>query len=146
VEDENHKPIAGAIVVFTLPSNGAGGAFANGARTLAIVSDSKGQAVAHGLRPNGLKGQFKIHVSASFQGQTAATEITQTNAVLTASGATATTGASSKLIVVLAVAAAAAAGGIYWATHSGSGSSTPAVTAPPATTVAAGTGSVGPPR
>src|SRR4051812_40386546 len=70
VEDENHKPIAGAIVVFTLPSNGAGGAFANGARTLSMVSDSKGQAVARGLRPNGLKGQFQIRVNASYQNQT----------------------------------------------------------------------------
>ena len=142
VEDENHKPVAGAIVVFTMPSNGAGGTFANGARTLAEVTDSKGQAVAHGLRPNGLKGQFKIHVSASFQGQTASTTITQTNAVLTASGATASAGVSAKLIVVLAVAGAAAAGGIYWATHNGS--STPAAASP--TTVAAGTATVAPPR
>ena len=139
VEDENHKPVAGAIVVFTLPSNGAGGAFANGARTLSMVSDSKGQAVAHGFRPNGLKGQFQIHVNASFQGLTAAVAITQTNAVLTPSGATASAGVPTKLIVVLAVLGAAAAGGAYWATHSGSST-------PPATTIAAGVGSVGPPR
>ena len=144
VEDENHKPVAGAIVVFTLPSNGAGGAFANGARTLSMVSDSKGQAVAHGFRPNGLKGQFQIHVNASFQGLTAAVAITQTNAVLTPSGATASAGVSTKLIVVLAVLGAAAAGGAYWATHSGS--STPPATTPPGTTIAAGVGSVGPPR
>src|ERR1035437_4518072 len=74
VEDENHKPVAGAIVVFTLPSNGAGGAFANGAGIPTMVSDSKGQAVARGFRPNRLKGQFKLHVNASFQGQTAAME------------------------------------------------------------------------
>ena len=144
VEDENHKPVAGAIVVFTLPSNGAGGAFADGARTLTMVSDSKGQAVAHGLRPNGLKGQFQIHVNASFQGLTAVVAITQTNAALTSSGATASAGVPTKLIVVLAVLGAAAAGGAYWATHSGS--STPAATTPPGTTVAAGVGSVGPPR
>ena len=144
VEDENHKPVAGAIVVFTLPSNGAGGAFANGAQTLSMVSDSKGQAVAHGLRPNGLKGQFKIHVNASFQGLTAATSITQTNAVLTASGAAASAGVSAKLIIVLVAVGAAVAGGAYWATHSGS--STPAATTPPGTTVAAGAGSVTPPR
>src|ERR1022692_334718 len=51
VQDENHKPVAGAIIVFTLPSNGAGGAFANGARTLSMVRDRKGQAVAHGFGP-----------------------------------------------------------------------------------------------
>jgi hypothetical protein len=144
VEDENHKPVAGAIVVFTLPSNGAGGTFANGARTLTMVSDSKGQAVANGFRPNGLKGQFKIHVNASFQGLTAVVAITQSNAALTATGAVASAGVSAKLIVVLAVLGAAAAGGAYWATHNGS--NTPAATIPPGTTVAAGAGSVGPPR
>jgi hypothetical protein len=144
VEDENHKPIAGAIVVFTLPSNGSGGAFANGARTLTMVSDSKGQAVANGFRPNGLKGQFQIHVNASFLGQTAAIAITQTNAALTASGATASAGVSAKLIVVLAALGAAAAGGAYWATHNGSNAT--AATIQPGATVAAGTGSVGPPR
>ncbi len=82
VQDENHKPVAGAIVVFTLPSNGAGGTFANGARTLSMVSDNQGQAVARGFRPNGLKGQFQIRVNASFKNQTASVAITQTNAVL----------------------------------------------------------------
>jgi hypothetical protein len=144
VEDENHKPIAGAIVVFTLPSNGAGGAFANGARTLTMVSDSKGQAVANGFRPNGLKGQFKIHVNASFQGLTATMSINQTNAALTATGAVASAGVSTKLIVVLAALGAAAAGGAYWATHNGS--NTPAATIQPGATIAAGVGTVGPPR
>lgn len=53
-----------------------------------MVSDSKGQAVARGFRPNGSKGQFQIRVSATFQGLVAASiAIHQTNAVLTASGA-----------------------------------------------------------
>jgi hypothetical protein len=145
VEDENHKPVAGAIIVFTLPSNGAGGTFANGARTLSILSDDKGQAVARGFRPNGLKGQFKIHVNASFHDQTASTSITQTNAVLAASGAVASAGVSAKLIIVLAaVAAGAAAGGAYWATHTGAATPTAAIAS--GTTVAAGNGSAGPPR
>src|SRR3954447_17556088 len=46
VEDENHKPVAGAAVIFLLPNDGAGGTFAGGARTLTTVTDSKGQAVA----------------------------------------------------------------------------------------------------
>jgi len=144
VQDENHKPVAGAIVVFTLPSNGAGGVFANGARTLSMVTDNQGQAVARGLRPNGLKGQFQIHVNASYQGRTASTNINQTNAALTASGAAAGAGVSAKLIVVLAVLGAAAAGGIVYATHNGSG--TPPAVAVPATTIAAGAGTAGPPR
>ena len=146
VQDENHKPVAGAIVVFTLPSNGAGGVFANGAKTLTMMSDNQGQAVARGFRPNGLKGQFQIRVSASHQGQTASASIAQTNAVLAASGA-ATAGARvpGKLLVVLAVVAAAAAGGAYYATHSSSATPAP-TTITAGTTIAAGAGTVGPPR
>jgi hypothetical protein len=143
VQDENHKPVAGAIVVFTLPSNGAGGAFANGAHTLSMVTDNQGQAVARGFRPNGLKGQYQIHVNATHQGQTASIDIKQTNAALTASAAAA--GVSGKLIAVLVVVGAAAAGGIVYATHNGSG--TPAAaTIPAGTTIAAGAGTAGPPR
>jgi hypothetical protein len=149
VQDENHKPVAGAIVVFTLPSNGAGGVFANGARTLTMLSDNQGQAVARGFRPNGLKGKYQIRVNASHQGRTASTSINQTNAVLAASGAaTAGAGLSAKLIAVLAVVGAAAAGGAYYATHSGSGTPAAVITPPgtTGTTIAAGAGSVGPPR
>jgi hypothetical protein len=70
--------------------------------------------------------------------------INQTNAALTASGATASAGVSTKLIVVLVALGAAAAGGAYWATHNGS--NTPAATIQPGATVAAGVGTVGPPR
>ena len=141
VQDENHKPVAGAIVVFTLPSNGAGGTFANGSRTLSMVSDNQGRAVARGFRPNGLKGQFQIRVSATSSGLAAAIAITQTNVAVAVAGASAGSG---KLIAVLvAVGAAAAAGGAYYATHNGNG--TPAVVTP-STTIAAGTSSVGPPR
>jgi len=145
VQDENHKPVAGAVVVFTLPSNGAGGAFANGARTLTMLTDNQGQAVARGFRPNGIKGQFQIRVNASHQGQTASASITQTNAVLAASGAAAGAGVSAKLIAVLAIAAGAAAGGAYYATHNGGGTTT-AATITPGATIAAGAGTVGPPR
>ena len=144
VQDENHKPVAGAIVVFTLPSNGAGGVFANGAKTLSMVSDNQGQAVARGFRPNGLKGQYQIRVNATHQGQTASLNINQTNAALTASGAAAA-GVSGKLIAVLVVMGAAAAGGIVYATHNGSGTPT-AATIPAGTTIAAGAGTAGPPR
>jgi hypothetical protein len=143
VEDENHKPVAGAVVVFMLPSNGAGGAFANGAKTLTMTTDSKGQAVARGLKPNGVKGQYQIRVNASHNGQTASVSITQTNAVLSASGAASSGAISGKLIAVLAVVGAAAAGGAYYATHSGGTTPIPAT---PGTTIAAGAGSVGPPR
>src|ERR1700750_980899 len=52
-EDENHKPVGGAAVVFTLPSQGAGGSFASGAQTLTVMSNNQGLAVARGFKPNG---------------------------------------------------------------------------------------------
>jgi hypothetical protein len=143
VQDENHKPVAGAIVTFTLPGRGASGVFANGMQTLTITTDQQGQAIARGLRPNTVKGEVQIRVNASYQGRTAAITISQTNALVgTAAGAAAAGGISGKLIAVLAVVGAAAAGGaVYATTHSGNTAATP-----PATTVSAGTGTVGPPR
>ncbi len=66
VEDENHKPIAGAAVVFLLPDQGASGVFANGARTLTVTTDAQGRAVAHGFHPNGVSGNPQMRVTASY--------------------------------------------------------------------------------
>lgn len=142
VEDENHKPIAGAAVVFLLPDQGASGVFANGSHTLTVMTDSQGRAVAHGFRPNGLQGKLQMRVSASYQGKTASATITQTNAVGAAAGAAAGAGISGKLIAILAIAGAAVAGGVVAATRGG-GSSTPAATP---TTITPGTGTVGAPH
>src|SRR6266704_4620933 len=69
VEDENHKPVAGAAVVFLLPDHGASGVFANGSRTLTVISDAQGRAVAHGFRPNNVNGNLQMRVTASSQGR-----------------------------------------------------------------------------
>lgn len=144
VEDQNHRPVAGAAVVFTLPSQGASGTFANGARTLTVMTDDQGRAAARGLRPNSAHGKMEIHVNASHQGQTASSVIIQTNAVVGATaGAAAGGGLAAKWIVIIAVAAAAAAGGAIAATRGGGTPNNP--TTPP-TTVTPGTGTVGPPR
>jgi len=142
VEDENHKPIAGAAVVFLLPDQGASGVFANGSRTLTVMTDNQGRAVAHGFHPNGVQGKLQMRVSASYQGKTASATISQTNAVAAAAGAAAGVGISAKLIIILAVAGAAVAGGVVAATRGG-GSSTPASTP---TTITPGTGTVGAPH
>src|SRR5579859_5865700 len=68
VTDENHKPVAGATVVFLLPGNGPGGTFIGGTKTMTVTTDQNGQAVARGLKPNGQSGQFVIHVTANFEG------------------------------------------------------------------------------
>ena len=66
VTDENRKPVAGAAVVFLLPNQGAGGTFANGARTLTTLTDANGNAVARGIQANRLTGQYQVRVTASF--------------------------------------------------------------------------------
>jgi len=143
VEDENHKPVAGAAVVFLLPDQGASGTFANGSHTLTVMSDAQGRAVAHGFHPNHVEGQYNIRVSASFQGKTGTATISQTN-VMAGAAAAAGAGISMKLIVILAVAGAAAAGAAIAATRGGGSSSTSVTTT--TTTITPGTGTVGAPH
>jgi hypothetical protein len=143
VEDENHKPVAGAAVLFLLPDRGPGGTFADGSHSLSVVTDSQGRAAARGIHFNHAQGQFTIQVTATFGGLTATAVITQSIGTGSGTTTTAASGISTKLIVILAVAAAAVAGGVLYATHHGGGSS-PAAAA--GTTIAAGGGTVGAPH
>src|SRR5271154_4044613 len=68
VTDENHKPVAGAAVLFLLPEHGAGGTFADGSHSLSVVTDSAGRAKAHGIHLNNTQGQFQIQVTATYNG------------------------------------------------------------------------------
>ena len=139
VEDENHRPVAGAAVLFLLPDSGPSGVFAGGGRTLMATTNAKGQAVANGLRVNNIAGKFQIRVEASYQGVTANTTITQTNAVITAAAAG---GISGKLIAILGVFGGAAAAGAVIATRNDDNGGTPV---PTPTTVTAGPPTVGRP-
>jgi len=144
VEDENHKPVAGAAITFLLPNQGAGATFANGARSLTVLTDDKGQAVARGLKPNGVNGQYQVRVNASFRGQTTSTTITQTNSLV--AGAAVAGGISAKLLIILAVAGAAVAGGVVAATNGGGGGGGNTGAATPPTVLTPGTPTVGAPR
>ena len=138
VVDENRKPVAGAMVLFSSPDRGAGAVFSNGSKTLITYTDAEGKATAKGMRPNHTSGQFQIAVNASFQGLATTGKITQTNAVAGATaGATGAAGAgtaggiSKTLIAIIAVAAGAAATGAVVATRGSSESSQ----APPSATI-----------
>ena len=147
VQDENHKPVAGAVVVFTLPDQGAGGTFAGGAHSLTVVSDAQGRAVAHGLRPNHVQGQYQIRVNASHNGQSASANIAQSNAVAAGAGAAAAAGISAKLVIVIVAAAAAATvGGLYASGAIGGGGNGTSAATIPIVTISPGTGTVGAPR
>lgn len=124
VEDQNHKPIAGAVVVFFLPDSGASGTFADGSRMLMTVTDNQGRAAARGIRPNSQSGPMQIRVTANFQGLTASSVIAQSN-IAGAAAASGFAGLSTaaKLAIILGIAGGAAAAGVIVATHSGGGSS-----------------------
>jgi hypothetical protein len=146
VEDENHKPIAGAAVTFTLPTQGAGGAFANGAQSLTVMTNAEGRAVATGLRVNRIAGNWTIRVNASYGERNGFVSISQTNvlAAAGAAGAAAGTAISLKVIIIVAaIAGAAAAGGAIAATRGGS-SSNNSSSAP--TTITLGGSTVGSPH
>lgn len=144
VEDENHKPVAGAVVAFLLPGNGPGGTFVNGSKSATIVTDNAGRAVMPRMQLNSTGGRFEIKVHASHQGLEA-------NATVTQSSIAAAGGISTGAIVgiVAAVAAAGAVAAVV-ATKGKGGGSTP-TPAPPSTPPSGtiGVGSVpiiGPPR
>jgi hypothetical protein len=139
VNDENHKPVAGAAVTFFLPEHGASGAFSNGSRSLTVMTDDTGRAVARGMVPNKVAGDVQIRVVARFRSLDANIVIHQQNVAAAAAAAAAAGGAISGkvLAVILIVAAAGAAGGAVAATRGGG-------TSP--TTITAGTPTVGAPH
>jgi len=139
VEDQDGRPVAGAIVTFTLPEMGASGVFPNRSTVLTVPTDPKGQAWAQGLRPNNVAGEYRVQVSASHEGRTARATITLINAAAPVSGKRSRTA-----LLLGVVAGGAAAGGLVAVTRGKT--SGPATPAPrPSTTIAAGSPSFGPP-
>jgi hypothetical protein len=123
VEDDDHRPVAGAAVVFALPVSGPSGEFVNGSRNLTVVSDQDGLATARGLHTNDIPGKLQIYVTASYRGLRARTLISQ---MIEAAPGQKTRGpeirtsksSSAWKWVVLGVAAAGGAGaGLYFSHH-----------------------------
>ncbi|MDZ7637572.1 MAG: carboxypeptidase-like regulatory domain-containing protein [Bryobacterales bacterium] len=150
VEDENRKPIAGATVVFMLPGDGASGSFPGSQNMITVQTNQNGEAVARGLRPNNVAGDFSIRVTASFSGATATAVINQTNALAGAAaagaGGAAAAGISAKVLAIIGVAAAVAVGGTYAATRGDNGGGTgPGTPGRTPTAISIGSPSVGAP-
>jgi hypothetical protein len=148
VEDENHKPVAGALILFSIQNSGPGaGASFNGASTLSVTTGADGRAVAHGLTPNATAGSYTIAVTATLGALTATAVIHQSNvAGGSGGGAAAPTAATagkaartglhfSKRVWITGatVVATAVVVGVVIATRG-----------PSATTITPGTGTVGP--
>ena len=137
VEDENHRPVAGAVVLFVLPSDGPSATFVGGGNSLQVTTDATGRAVAHGLKPNNIAGRYQIRVSATSEGRTARATINQTNQAGGGGG-----GSTGKWLGIGGAAAAVGAIVAVVATRSSHASSIP----PVQTTITPGTGTVGAPR
>ncbi len=143
VEDENHKPVAGAVVLFTVTtqSGHAGATFLNGAKTFSGQTDANGQIHAQGFQPNGHAGQFHINVTASKGQLTTHTQIAQTNVAAASTAATTATipgFVATHVALVSLVAAGAVVGGVVGGVVSSQSN--------PGTAIAAGTGTVGAPQ
>lgn len=153
IEDQNRRPIAGATVVFLLPSDGASATFPGGQRMITLQTDEAGRAAARGMQPNTTTGDFTIRVTASHRGVTATTVINQSNAIVGAAAGAAAGGAAAagistaKVVGILAVIGAAVAGGTYAATRNGNGSNGggPGTPPRPTTSVSIGSPTVGAP-
>ncbi len=127
VRDENDRPVAGAIVTFTMPTIGPGGVFTSGGAVTTVTTNAAGQATAT-FTPNAVAGSYNINVSASMQGQTATASISQTNLAAAAAAG----GVSGGTIgIIVAVVAAAAVGGAMAARGGGSSSSGGSLTTTP---------------
>lgn len=151
VEDQNHKPVAGAAVIFFLPNDGPGGTFANGTTSLTTTTNAQGRAVARGIQFNGQAGAMQVRVSASYAGRTASAIINQTNALSGASTSGTGIGGgvggglslTTKLIIIGAIIGAGVAAGVIVANHGGS--SSPAAPTTPTVTITPGVPIVGGP-
>ena len=147
VEDENHKPVAGAAVLFLLPDSGPSGTFADGTRAFHTVTDADGRATTQGLKPNSVAGSWNLIVQASFAGATATATIHQQNVSGSGSGSSSSVAsttvhtthilsAKGLLILLGSMAAAGTVAGVL-ATRGGSSTTitpgTPTVGAPAAT-------------
>ena len=153
VEDQNHKPVAGAAVVFFLPNEGPGGTFLNGTSSLTTTTDARGRAIARGAQFNQQAGTMQIRVAASYAGQTASAVISQSNVVGPVvsggggggGGAAGGLSTTTKILILAGIAAAGAAGAIV-ATRGGSSSSSMPTPSGPTVTISPGTITVGPPH
>jgi hypothetical protein len=147
VEDEKQNPIADAVAVFTLPTEGATGEFSNASKTLTVTTDQRGQAAATGLKMNSIPGKVPIFISVSYRGLSARTIMTQFSVAPPGAKVGEKSG-HGKLIAILAIVGAGAAGGAVAATHKGGSSPTASIPPPAAPTpigITTGSGTIAPP-
>jgi hypothetical protein len=154
VEDQNHKPVAGAAVSFFLPNDGPGGTFANGTNNLTTTTNAQGRATARGIQFNAQAGAMQIRVAASYAGRTASIVVNESNVLSGAStpgsrgsggGGGGGMSTSTKLLIIGAIVGGGVAAGVLLGSRSSS-TATPAAPAPPTITITPGLVQVGGPQ
>lgn len=131
IEDENHKPIAGALVVFTTPGTGPSATFSNGLTSLQATTLSDGKAVASGFKPNGISGSYQIQVHATSGNLSSQSVINQTN--VTPPSTTSTHAVRAFPMKTIAIVAAVAGGAVVAGFLATRGQHSDTVTAGPPT-------------
>ena len=142
VRDATAKPIAGAQVIFQLPSFGASGSFPGGQLIERTTTGPSGQAVMTGFVPNDIEGRFNIKITADSGTLSGNAVVTEVNLAELAEDKP----KSHKALWIL-LAVGAGAGVAVGVAAGGKGSSPASVAAPaPSVTVTPGTISVGGPH
>ena len=132
VEDENHKPVAGALVVFAIPKGGAAGANFSGLNSLTVRTGADGRAIGRGFQVTRHTGNFEITVTATVASVQAAAVIHETNFLKGSRLANYTSNHPTLTTAIVGLGAFAAAGSLI------------AIESQPGgTTITAGTGTVG---
>ena len=87
IEDQNHKPVAGVAVLFTITQggNGAGAGF-SGIQSFSTVTNAEGRAIATGFKPNVIAGQYSVQVQASLGTASTSAVIHEMNALTANTG------------------------------------------------------------
>ena len=118
IEDENHKPIAGVLVIFSTPSSGPSATFSNGLTSFQTTTLSDGRAIASGFKPNGISGTYQVQVHASSGDLSSQAVINQTNVTPPSTApAHAARALPVKVIAIIAAAAGGAAVAGFLATR-----------------------------
>lgn len=116
VQDENHKPVSGALVLLSTRGSNP---FTRS--VLQATTDATGRVRANPLELRSKPGRFEIHVKATYNGHTANAVIHQTNALqggaqpgstVSTAGVVATPAAAGITLVTVLVIAGLAAGGL----------------------------------
>jgi hypothetical protein len=132
VTDDAGNAITGAAVVFQLPFDGPGGAFAEDSRFATVITDAEGLASAKGFQPNTQPGEYRITVTASYRDyQSATIRVTQSNSEAVAEPDVATERRGSGRLIAIAVVVAGAAAGLAFGLGGGGGGTGPTPPAPP---------------